>query len=107
MTYSLSNLAGVQKIEHRVGGSPGHKEDAIDDHREQAECPMAARAVRPDPLDRHFNREHDGDNSQQTEIHFELPHRKIGGGDARQKQQQDDRRECTKDHPDLLPRREQ
>jgi hypothetical protein len=62
-TPHSSNFPWVQEIEHRVGGTPGHKEDAIDNHREPPERPMAARTVRPDPLDRHLNREHNGDQS--------------------------------------------
>ena len=68
---------------------------------------MAPRAVRPDPLDRHLNREHNGDDSQQTGIHLELPHREIRGGYAREKQQHDQRCERTKNYPDFPPRREQ
>ena len=68
---------------------------------------MAPRAVRPNPLDRHLNRKHDGEDGQQTDIHLELPHREIRGGDAREEQQHNQRRERTKNYPDLLPRCEQ
>lgn len=49
------DLAWIQEIEHRVSGSPGHKKDTVQNHREEPERPMASGAVRPDPLNRHFN----------------------------------------------------
>src|SRR5690242_11619367 len=74
--HGSAYFSWVQDIEHRVGGSSGDKQDAIDDHREAAERPMALAAIRPETLDPHFDGEYNRDEGEQSDPYNKPPHSK-------------------------------